>query len=182
MVATGPPALAPLSLPPPLPPPDEQLPCAGPRVVDAVGPKAFVQWIRSLTPEHLDAVTSGLTAFTEAEDQWRAENKAHVDGARSLPKGKFRLAQLLNYKRAVGMRFANWEATAGKESKSILKACCLYSPTARLGATPFPDIARLSPFLLFFHQGICVSAHLRVCSRAEITVLVFGLPPVATVS
>ena len=153
VVATGPPALPPL--PPPAEPlPAEQLPLAGPRVVDVVGPKAFVQWIRGLTPERLDAVTSGLTAFTEAEEQWRAENKAHVDGARSLPKGKFRLAQLLNFKRAVGVRFANWQATAGKESKSILKACCLYSPTARLGATPLPDIAHLSQFPLFFIRGI----------------------------
>jgi len=154
VVATGPPTLGsspppllPPPRPPPLPPPGEQPPSAALPVATAVGPKPFVQWIRSLTPERLDAVTAGLTAFTEAEAQWRAENKVHVEGARSLPKGKFRVAQLLNYKRAVGMRFLGWKATAGKESKSMLKACCLCTPESLQYATPGPVIARTSRFL-----------------------------------
>jgi len=126
VVATGPsasgghvpPPLPPPPLPPPpLPHPEEP----APGVVDAVGPKAFVAWIQSLPRKRLDEVTSGLAAFLEAEDQWRAEQKAHVAGARSLPKGRFRLAQLLNYKRAVGLRFLSWRAAAGQESKSVLK-------------------------------------------------------------
>ena len=124
-----PPPKPPMPVPgPPLPPPEA--PPAEP-LREAFGAKAFVDWLKELSPDRLEEVTANLGTFQEAELQWLRAHKDHA-AARAMAKPvKHRAAFKVSYKVAVGLRFLSWRAADGGGKPAHLQDCCPSNDSAR---------------------------------------------------
>ena len=143
LAATGLVGTTPDQAPPPLPPPPlsptllpaiansvvtgsgdpspnmAALQLTGPVAVrQAFGSKAFVVWLKELSPEQLAEVTESIDAFAAAHSEWLRAHADHAKAVDVLQGTKKRSAFKVNFKRAMGLRYLSWRAGSGKDSRS----------------------------------------------------------------
>ena len=84
-------------------------------------PPNFLEWLRSLTPDKRNEITSSYIKYKEAEDQWNAKA---AESPKKVPPRKPRskhAGSYLRYRLSTGIAFLAWLEAEGKHSKQPLK-------------------------------------------------------------